>query len=210
MDKSKKTVVVKNTCSGKFQLYHQNPIPRCTEKASWVFLFTTSPGYMYNCYFQFHRSAIHHSHVIYHELLIVDKWTARAAGIAHTLLLDLCEQERSRQFGHFDCSIPNFNHFAPCFALSMQCIFWTVLLINNFIYKLLMVGVVPYYHNFPLHYLAAVWSHLINYAIGQSQRRYDTSGAIRKNNTTPRDKLYNSTWSIAPYCTTRVVPPQHP
>ena len=50
--------------------------------------------------------------------------------------------------------------------------------INNFIYKLLMVGVVPYYHNFPLHYLAAVWSHLINYAIGHSQRGYDTSGAI--------------------------------
>ena len=27
------------------------------------------------------------------------------------------------------------------------------------------------------------------------------------NNTTPRDKLYDGTWSIAPYCTTRVVPP---
>ena len=28
-----------------------------------------------------------------------------------------------------------------------------------------------------------------------------------KNNTTPRDKLYDGMWSIAPYCTTRVVPP---
>ena len=30
---------------------------------------------------------------------------------------------------------------------------------------------------------------------------------LGKNNTTPRDKLYGGTWSIAPYCTTRVVPP---
>ena len=30
---------------------------------------------------------------------------------------------------------------------------------------------------------------------------------LRKNNTTPHDKLYNGTLSIASYCTTRVVPP---
>ena len=29
---------------------------------------------------------------------------------------------------------------------------------------------------------------------------------LGKSNTTPRDKLYDSMWSIAPYCTTRVVP----
>ena len=29
---------------------------------------------------------------------------------------------------------------------------------------------------------------------------------LAENNTTPRDNLYNGTWSIAPYCTTRVIP----
>ena len=40
--------------------------------------------------------------------------------VARTLLLNLCEQERSWQFGHFDCSILNFNCFVPHFALSMH------------------------------------------------------------------------------------------
>ena len=60
--------------------------------------------------------------------IINSRW-AWAAGIARTLLLYLCEQERSQQFSHFDRSVLNFNGFASRFAISMQCIFWTV--INN-------------------------------------------------------------------------------
>ena len=67
---------------------------------------------------------VRHSHVIFYELLIVDKWIACTL---LCLLLDLCEWERSRQFGLFDLNILNFNCFFN-FALSMQCIFWTVLL----------------------------------------------------------------------------------
>ena len=130
MDKSKKLLRLRTRVVESSSYTIKIPFPDALKK---LLEFFNSPHRPATCTTVIFNSTdlqyVMHSHVIYHELLIVDKWTARAAGIAHTLLLDLCEQERSRQFGHFDCSIPNFNHFAPCFALSMQCIFWTVLLI---------------------------------------------------------------------------------
>ena len=99
-----------------------------------------------------------------HKLLI-DKW---AAGIAHTLLLNLCMSKKEViYFDHFNSGILNFNCFMPHFAFSMQCVFWTVLLI---IYLQITHDPCGFmlYHYFLLHSLAASWCCLFNYAIGLS------------------------------------------
>ena len=69
MDKLKKlSVTVKNTCSGKF-LYRQSPIPGCTEKVYWVFVFA-------HCQATTAVVCIRRSHVIYYELVLITWYVA--------------------------------------------------------------------------------------------------------------------------------------
>ena len=112
-----------NTYSRTVQ-YNQIPIPGRTEKVYWVFVSATSPSY--NCH---GNSTGMHTSQSRDLLWIINSRRVSCWYTVRTLLLDLCEQERSQQFGHFDCSVLNFNCFMPHFVLSMQRVFWTVLLI---------------------------------------------------------------------------------